>query len=154
MRCFFGGGPLLFWACMLLACASLSPQQITDEHRRMQGLKRQGLGWCSPVHLARAEAHLDFAEAERRRGQLRRAGEHLKTAQGALAEIEALERSTCRHGPPHHLLAIEGIDSDGDGILDSEDACPRLPGPASNQGCPEETVQESSDDAFPAQQPM
>jgi len=134
------GAWALVFSCMLFSCVSLSPQQIADQHRRMEGLKRQGLGWCSPVQLARAEAHLDFAEAEQRRGQLRRSMEHLKTAQQALAEIEALERSSCHHGPPNHLLAIEGIDSDGDGILDSEDACPRLPGPASNQGCPEEAL--------------
>jgi len=124
-------------AALLFACA-LSPQHIADERRRMEGLKRQGLGWCSPVQLARAEAHLDFAQAERKRGQWRRSQKHLQTAQQALTEMEALERSNCHHGPPHHLLAIEGIDSDGDGIPDSEDACPRLAGPASNQGCPPE----------------
>ena len=106
----------------------------------MEELKRQGLGWCSPTELAKAEVHLEFAEAERKRGQLRRAKGHLQATQRALAQMEVLERSNCRDGPPHHLLAIEGIDSDGDGISDAEDACPRLAGPASNQGCPEEAL--------------
>jgi outer membrane protein OmpA-like peptidoglycan-associated protein len=29
-----------------------------------------------------------------------------------------------------------GLDRDGDGVADSEDRCPNLPGPASNHGCP------------------
>ena len=140
---FFGAAILAVAICV--ACVSLSPQQIETEHRRMEGLKRQGLGWCSPVQLARAEAHLDFAEEERRHGQLRHAEKHLKAAQQALADIENLERSNCHQGPPNHLLAIEGIDSDGDGIPDSEDACPRLPGPSENQGCPQEVLQDGSE---------
>ncbi|MCL2626567.1 MAG: hypothetical protein FWD46_07120 [Cystobacterineae bacterium] len=124
----------------LLACVSLSSEEFAQERRRMEGFKRQGLGWCSPVQLARAEVHLEFAEAEQKRGHLRRSKEHLQAAQSALEEMERLERSSCHDGPPHHLLAIEGIDSDGDGIPDAEDACPRLPGPLSNQGCPEEAL--------------
>ncbi|MCL2011684.1 MAG: hypothetical protein FWG75_02695 [Cystobacterineae bacterium] len=127
-----------------LACASLPQKQLTQEHRRMEALKRQGLGWCSPVQLAKAETHLEFAQAEQKRGQLRRAEKHLQAAQQALREMEAFQHSHCHDGPPHHLLAIEGIDSDGDGIPDAEDACPRLPGPASNQGCPEEAPPEEN----------
>ena len=34
-------------------------------------------------------------------------------------------------------LSIQGSDVDGDGIIHSEDKCPLLAGPASNEGCPE-----------------
>lgn len=30
------------------------------------------------------------------------------------------------------------LDSDGDGVIDCEDKCPTVPGPASNDGCPDE----------------
>jgi len=33
-------------------------------------------------------------------------------------------------------LSIQGSDVDGDGIIHSEDECPTLAGPASNNGCP------------------
>jgi hypothetical protein len=38
------------------------------------------------------------------------------------------------------LSAVESAgDQDGDGIPDSSDRCPALPGPAANQGCPPAT---------------
>ena len=36
-------------------------------------------------------------------------------------------------------LSIQGSDVDGDGIIHSEDKCPLLAGPESNEGCPEGT---------------
>jgi hypothetical protein len=33
-------------------------------------------------------------------------------------------------------LSIQGSDVDGDGIIHSEDECPTLAGPESNNGCP------------------
>ncbi len=41
------------------------------------------------------------------------------------------------------------VDSDGDGIPDTEDECPNEAGPASNNGCPETTPVDSDGDGIP-----
>ena len=38
------------------------------------------------------------------------------------------------------------LDSDGDGIPDSEDKCPTIPGPPTNGGCPEKVIRISGED--------
>jgi len=35
------------------------------------------------------------------------------------------------------VLTVKCTDSDGDGVCDSDDNCPAIPGPANNDGCPE-----------------
>lgn len=42
-------------------------------------------------------------------------------------------------------------DNDGDGVLDGNDKCSLVPGPLSNQGCPEEAPKDRDGDAIPDQ---
>ena len=37
---------------------------------------------------------------------------------------------------PKKVVALPESDSDGDGVPDKDDACPRVPGPKENRGCP------------------
>ncbi|MFZ5471367.1 MAG: OmpA family protein [Myxococcota bacterium] len=41
------------------------------------------------------------------------------------------------------------VDNDQDGVLDGNDKCPLLPGPLSNQGCPEEAPKDRDGDGIP-----
>lgn len=46
------------------------------------------------------------------------------------------------------IIRITGEkDSDGDGVLDSNDLCPTVAGPANNHGCPALETWDSSTDA-------
>lgn len=49
-------------------------------------------------------------------------------------------RDKCPDTPRGCPVDADGcpLDSDGDGVIDCEDKCPTVPGPASNDGCPDE----------------
>lgn len=49
-------------------------------------------------------------------------------------------RDKCPDTPKGCPVDADGcpLDSDGDGVIDCEDKCPTVPGPASNDGCPDE----------------
>jgi len=49
-------------------------------------------------------------------------------------------------GEPERKKPPVLLDTDGDGILDDADACPRVPGKASAQGCPDEDEDTIADD--------
>lgn len=87
------------------------------EARRQRGARR-----CAPVPLARADAQLAFFRQEVDDGDALRALEHRDRLVEA---VEAMNQE------------IAGCDSDGDGIVDYEDRCPDVPGPAEHQGCPD-----------------
>jgi outer membrane protein OmpA-like peptidoglycan-associated protein len=84
---------------------------------------------CAPQEFAQAQANNDFAALELKQGDTRRAREHLDV--GLMNARSA------------HVLATECVpkDTDGDGIVDKEDACPEEPedmdGVADEDGCPE-----------------
>ena len=95
---------------------------------------------CAPKELALAEAHLDFAAGEYSEGNSLRAQEHLVIAERNARQAVILSRDC---GPkkvlvaaPAPVIKVERLDRDGDGIPDSEDACPDVPGPVEGRGCP------------------
>jgi outer membrane protein OmpA-like peptidoglycan-associated protein len=49
---------------------------------------------------------------------------------------------------PQVVVKIEETDKDGDGVLDKDDACPLLPGPAENKGCPIEAPKDRDGDGI------
>lgn len=106
---------------------------------------------CAPRELALAEAHLDFADGEYSEGNSLRAQEHLDIAERNARQAVILSKDC---GPkkvliaaPTPVLKVERTDRDGDGVPDNEDACPDVPGPAENHGCP--IVLDSDGDGIP-----
>ncbi len=86
---------------------------------------------CAPDRYASALAHINFTELEYRQGALIRAAEHMDQAEtDAKIALGTAGRPQC-----------EG-DRDGDGIIDTLDACPDKPedfdGNADRDGCPED----------------
>ena len=95
--------------------AELRSLQEEFEEHKIPGLR------CAERQTALAEANLDFASYEAKRGEVAPAIRHLKIARANLEEaIEIIgERPECF-----------GIyDTDGDGILDPDDNCPLVPNP-------------------------
>jgi OOP family OmpA-OmpF porin len=97
---------------------------------------------CAPVELAMAESHNDFARAELDEGRYQPARREVEIAEtNAHAAIEKSPKAQCNPGdrPPD---AAPARDTDGDGITDDVDECPRVPedkdGYADTDGCPED----------------
>ncbi len=98
---------------------------------------------CAPRELATAEANLDFAFGELDQGNSSRAFEHMSEAEAASKKAVALSRDCAPRQvvvkeEPKLVVKLEETDKDGDGVLDKDDQCPSLPGPAENRGCPVE----------------
>ena len=114
------------------ACADLTPLQ-RDHQATVELLaqveEQQYALECAPYELAMAQAHNDFAELEFEEGDPRRAQYHVAVARSN-ARI-ALEKAK----------ACTPKDRDGDGIVDSQDACPDEPETVNGwddaDGCPD-----------------
>ena len=108
---------------------------------------------CAPRELATAEANLDFTLGELDQGNATRAHDHIVDAEAAAKKALLLSRDC---GPkqvlvkeqPQLVVKIEETDRDGDGVLDKDDRCPMLPGPADNQGCPVEAPKDRDGDGI------
>lgn len=85
--------------------------------------KKSGAYKCAPLALIKAEANVDFAEAELAEGDFIRAKEHIDIA--IEEKTKALEDS--KGCAPKRILIKKNLDSDGDGIADKRDACPENP---------------------------
>ncbi len=89
----------------------------------LQEARDRGAYVCAPRELAISEAHVEFAERERKQGEDQRASMDLEFAESKARE--ALRRSeTCERnqGPPPDST----LDSDGDGLADLRDRCPKV----------------------------
>ena len=99
--------------------------------------KKSGAYECAPIHLAKAEAHVDFTEAELAEGDFIRAQEHIKIA----IEEKTIALKDSAGCAPKKILIKKNLDSDGDGITDKADACPDNPedkdGFEDADGCPD-----------------
>jgi outer membrane protein OmpA-like peptidoglycan-associated protein len=123
---------LLLLPCAL-GCADLTPLQ--RDHQALVGVMteleatRYALE-CAPKAFAMAQAHRHFAEVEFEEGDITRAAEHLEIARRYAEEARKAAQ------------ACIPKDVDGDGIPDSDDACPTEPedmdGDRDDDGCPEE----------------
>ncbi|MBL8919779.1 MAG: OmpA family protein [Myxococcaceae bacterium] len=109
---------------------------------------------CAPRELASAEANLDFSLGELDQGNSSRAHDHIVDAETAskkalLLSKDCAPRQVVVKEPPQLVVKIEETDTDGDGVVDKEDKCPRLPGPPENKGCPVEAPKDRDGDQIP-----
>jgi len=115
--------------------------------------RRSGAMRCAPRELAGAEANLDFTLGELDEGNSMRAFEHIQLAESLSKKAVALSKDCAPKQvlvkePPKLVVQIEETDKDGDGVLDKDDNCPMLPGPASNHGCPLEAPKDRDGDGI------
>jgi OmpA-OmpF porin, OOP family len=105
---------------------------------------------CTPKELAKSKAHTEFAEYELKQGNFVRAKEHLITAESNA--MQADKGSTGERCVDASVqieydksavvdLTAKPDDQDGDGLIDTEDACPMDPedvdGFEDTDGCPD-----------------
>ncbi len=126
--------------CILAACAGTQVRSKTSATDELIATARDhGAQRCAPVELAMAESNNDFAQHELDEGNYHEAKELAGIAQrNAQLAIEKSPKDKCTQGP----VAAGPGDTDGDGILDPKDSCPRVPEDFDNfqdeDGCPEE----------------
>ena len=126
--------------CILAACAGTQVRSKTSATDELIATARDhGAQRCAPVELAMAESNNDFAQHELDEGNSHEAKELAGIAErNARLAIEKSPKDKCTQGP---VVAGPG-DTDGDGILDPKDSCPRVPEDFDNfqdeDGCPEE----------------
>lgn len=109
---------------------------------------------CAPRELANAEANLDFAMGELDQGNSSRAYWHITQAETNAKKAVTLSkdcapRQVVVKEQPKLVVKLEATDKDGDGVLDKDDACPSLPGPPENKGCPAEAPKDTDNDGIP-----
>jgi OmpA-OmpF porin, OOP family len=113
--------------------------------------KNSGALKCAPKALSLAEANVAFAEQEVAEGHADRAQEHIKVAERNVKDALRLSKACAptqvvvKKEPKK--IEIERVDRDGDGVADLDDACPDVPGPAENKGCP--IVKDTDGDGIP-----
>lgn len=146
----WGVATLLLLACHsgpgIRASADVVKTDI-DRARRSNAVR------CAPRELATAEANLDFVYGELEQGNSSRAHEHLVDADVASKKAVSLSadcapRQVVVKEEPKVVVRIEETDKDGDGVLDKDDQCPSLPGPAENKGCPVEAPKDRDNDGI------
>ncbi len=109
--------------------------------------RKQNAMKCAPKALARGEAHLTFALGELDQGNWVRAKQHIDEAEKAAKKAVQLSKGCVKKvhikkaEPPPVIVKIEEKDTDGDGILDKDDKCPKDPedkdGFEDDDGCPD-----------------
>jgi len=105
--------------------------------------RANGAQKCAPVELAMAESHRDFAKQDLAEGNYFPAKKQVGIAEvNAQQAVKKSPRDKC---VPKKVvvkkLVVTPKDSDGDGILDKDDACPNKPEDMDNfedkDGCPD-----------------
>lgn len=151
----------LLLACMSLpSCTGARLQGRVDAvGEAIEVARKNGAQKCAPAQLAMAESHHDFAKTDYAEGDYFRAKEELAIAEkNANQAISMSPAGRCVK--TQVALAPSDEDSDGDGIPNSTDDCPRIPedidGHQDADGCPEldndldgiaDTIDECPDDA-------
>jgi outer membrane protein OmpA-like peptidoglycan-associated protein len=128
---------------VLVACAGRELRGKTTETGTLIATARDnGAQRCAPVELAMAESHNDFAAHALNEGNYVEARREASVAEtNAKLAIERSPRDKCvpKDAPPP---PPKPGDTDGDGILDPDDDCPRVPedkdGFQDTDGCPDE----------------
>ncbi len=133
-------------SAQIRASADISKSDI-ERARRSNAMR------CAPRELASAEANLDFALGELDQGNSSRAHDHIVDAEGASKKALVLSRDCAPRQvvvkeQPQLVVKIEETDTDGDGVIDTDDRCPRLPGPVENKGCPVEAPKDKDGDGI------
>ena len=126
---------------VLAGCFGAEVRTQTKETTTLIATARDnGAQKCAPVELAMAESHNDFAIHALDEGNYYDARKDADVAQSnARLAIDKSPKDKCTEkaaGPP------KPGDADGDGILDPDDKCPRVPedkdGFQDDDGCPED----------------
>ncbi|HET7506201.1 MAG TPA: OmpA family protein, partial [Kofleriaceae bacterium] len=126
---------------VLAGCFGAEVRSQTKETTTLIATARDnGAQKCAPVELAMAESHNDFAVHALDEGNYYDARKDADVAQSnARLAIDKSPKDKCTEkaaGPP------KPGDADGDGILDPDDKCPRVPedkdGFQDDDGCPED----------------
>jgi len=146
-------------AAALAASACVSAGKLRENaavvRNDIDKAKKSGAARCAPKELALAEANVQFTEEELSYGNPGRAQEHVEAAEKNVKDALRLSK-TC--APTQVVIAkpeevkkkiveIAKTDRDGDGVPDVDDACPDVPGPPENRGCP--IVKDSDGDGIP-----
>jgi OmpA-OmpF porin, OOP family len=115
-------------------------------HGVIQKARDNGAYKCAPEELARAESHTAFAELELDEGDYYRAKQEVEVAdQNANEAVRKSPKDKCAPQvaivEPAKRLEVTKLDSDGDGILDDVDECPKDPEDKDDfkdkDGCPD-----------------
>ena len=85
--------------------------------------RNQGARVCAQRELTLSETHLEIAEREMERGERKIAKKHLEIAESRANEALRLSSSCERRAAPPPTSTL---DSDGDGIPDVRDRCPKV----------------------------
>jgi OOP family OmpA-OmpF porin len=134
------------WVLLLVAsCAGSGLRNRTSSVDEQITLARaNGAVRCAPVELAMAESHNDFAKQDLDEGNYYAAKEQLAIAEeNARLAVEKSPKDRCNPGDlPPEVVAEAPKDTDGDGLEDPVDECPRKPedkdGFQDEDGCPED----------------
>jgi OOP family OmpA-OmpF porin len=136
-----------FVAAALTACGGTELAGRVDAlHGVIQKARDSGAYKCAPEELARAESHTAFAELELDEGDYYRAKQELEVAdENANEAVRKSPRDKCAPQvaivEQPRQLTVTKLDSDGDGILDEVDECPKEPedfdGFKDKDGCPD-----------------
>lgn len=131
-------------ACLLAAACSdgaLISARLDDARDILLQAEQHGAYECAPRELALARANLEFAEVELLQGHPGDAEDHVVIADlNARAAFTLSPEERCDPTAQPPPTPTEG-DNDGDGMLDSADACPGQPedrdGYGDDDGCPD-----------------
>jgi outer membrane protein OmpA-like peptidoglycan-associated protein len=133
---------------MLAGCGGALLEKRAGAVRDLVATAREnGAMRCAPVELAMAVSHVDFAEQELAEGRY-------YAARGELGVAERNARKAVRKSPrekcaptvvvdePRPKITVKRKDTDGDGLFDDEDECPKQAedkdGFQDDDGCPDE----------------
>jgi outer membrane protein OmpA-like peptidoglycan-associated protein len=129
---------------VLGACAGTKlKSQTRTIADQIEVARANGAVRCAPVELAMAESHNDYAREELAEGNYHEARREVAiAADNAQRAIEKSPKDLCNpDDAPPEVVAAPPKDTDGDGLLDPEDDCPRKPedkdGFQDEDGCPE-----------------
>ncbi len=126
--------PLLIALLLVAGCGNEIRQRLRGVQAVIAQARTSGAYKCAPKELALAETHAEFTEAELAYGNHLGALDELRTADtNAKLALEHSPEDRCNPKPKPQEVPV---DTDGDGLLDKEDRCPKEPGPKENQGCP------------------
>ena len=110
--------------------------QIKAYEEILEQARASGAERCAPKSLAEAEALAEFARVEIKLGHWFKAKDAAQRA-GTLAVRTREEARPCAPKPKRpKKVVVPQKDSDNDGILDVDDACPEIPGLRKHKGCP------------------
>jgi OOP family OmpA-OmpF porin len=129
-------------AGLLLWLASCGGQDLAGRAKKVRASLRQardrGAYVCAPRELAITEANLEFSKREQEQGQDKLALEHLELAESTAREVAQRSMACAKNEPARPSSTL---DSDGDGIPDVRDRCPKvaedMDGFQDEDGCPD-----------------